>query len=171
LLKKGKVTHVSFGKGLTTSEYSKMLYEAGLISNEGEFNDMVREHDAAKQLKPGVYTFEGGMEVEDIFNQIVEGPNTQLVIPEGASLQEVADLVEETYGGAVKSERMMEKFTNLDEYLKDYPFLEGKEDMDGYILPGTYNTQAFGLMEFDTARANLITRQLLDHYVEVNGEA
>lgn len=165
----GQKVNVSFPNGFLSSEYAEVLYDDGVIDNKDSFNREVNDRDLATSLKPGVYCLTGGMSVSEIVDQIVEGPNATFTIKKGDSLETIAATIAETYDNTVQADELMAKFTHLGEYLSDYPFLEGHDTMDGFLQPGTYDTQVFGTMEFASARANLVTRQLLDSYVEAHG--
>ncbi len=164
LLEDGQVTHVAFSKGFIGSEYGEVLYDEGLIENKEDFNSEINKRNCIGDLQPGVYELTGGMSVSEIVDQLIKGPNSVFTISKNDSLQTIADKIEEAYGGSVKSSEIMTKFTNLKEYLSDYPFLKGHNDMSGFLPSGTYKTQAFGSMEFASSRANLIVRDLLDSY-------
>lgn len=169
LVPEGQEVHVAFTEGFLGSEYAEVLYDEGVIADKEAFNREINERGVASQLKPGAYEFTGGMEVSTIVDQLLSGPNATFVISKGESLQDIADAIDEAYAGSVKSDELMTKFTHLDEYYSSYPFLEGHTDMDGFLLPGTYETRSFGSMEFASARANLIACQLLDHYAKETG--
>lgn len=169
LVPAGQEVHVAFTEGFLGSEYAEVLYDEGVISDKEAFNREISERNVSSQLKPGAYVLEGGMDVDAIIDQLVKGPNATFTITKGESLQDIANAIEESYDGSVKADELMTKFTKLDEYLSNYPFLKGHSDMDGFLLPGTYETRSFGSMEFASARANLVTCQLLDHYVKETG--
>lgn len=164
LVQDGTEVHVSFSKGFIGSEYAEILYDKGLLKNKEEFNSEINSRNCVGELQAGSYVFTGGMSVSAIVDQLVAGPNTSFTIDKGDSLQEVADKIVLAYGDSVKADELMSKFTNLNEYLSDYSFLKGHDDMSGFLEPGTYKTQAFGSMEFASARANIIVREILDNY-------
>ncbi len=166
LVQDGTEVHVSFSKGFIGSEYAEVLYDEGLLENKEEFNAEINNRNCVGDLQPGSYVFTGGESVPKIVDQLVAGPNASFTVSKNDSLQDVADKIQEAYGGSVKADELMTKFTNLDEYLTDYPFLKGHDDMKGFLEPGTYKTQAFGSMEFASARANLIVREILDSYAD-----
>lgn len=169
LVPEGQEVHVAFTEGFLGSEYAEVLYDEGVISDKEAFNKEINERGVASQLKPGAYEFKGGMDVSVIVDQLLSGPNAAFTITKGESLQDIANAIDEAYAGSVKSDELMTKFTHLDEYYSAYPFLKGHTDMDGFLLPGTYETRSFGSMEFASARANLVTCQLLDQYAKETG--
>ncbi len=164
LVSSGTEVHVSFSKGFIGSEYAEVLYDEGLLENKEEFNTEINNRNCVGDLQPGSYVFTGGESVSKIVDQLIAGPNASFTVGKNDSLQDVADKIQEAYGGSVKADELMTKFTNLNEYLSDYPFLKGHDDMTGFLEPGTYKTQVFGSMEFASARANLIVREILDAY-------
>ena len=166
LVPDGQEVHVTFAKGFIGSEYGEVLYDDGVIENKEAFNSEINNRNCVSQLQAGSYVFTGGESISDIVDQLIAGPNSTFTIAEGQSLQDIADEIEDAYGGSVKSSELMTKFTNLDEYKSDYPFLDGHDDMSGFLPAGTYDTQVFGSMEFASSRANMVARQLLDTYVE-----
>ena len=95
--------------------------------------------DASSSLKAGAYEFERGMSYEQVINQLVAGPNAgvTLTIPEGFTLNQIAQRVQETLGISVDDFMAQAKASN---YVTDYPFLSGayNDSLEGYLFPLTY---------------------------------
>lgn len=65
---------VEIPEGSSTQAIADILYDAGVINSKNEFTDTVSTKNAASSLKPGIYTFEGGVTCEEVVNSLVAGP-------------------------------------------------------------------------------------------------
>ena len=86
LLQEGESVKVEIPEGSSTQAIADILYDAGVINSKNEFTDTVSTKNAASSLKPGIYTFEGGVTCEEVVNSLVAGPGlgeNSLSIPEG----------------------------------------------------------------------------------------
>ena len=83
-----------------------LIHISGVVIRKGEFTAVANAKGAASSLKPGVYSFEGGMSNEELVDALVAGPTaniTNLVVPEGATLDSIAVAVEKAYNGSILS--------------------------------------------------------------------
>ena len=122
----GEQVTVEVADGSTVSSISQSLYDAGLIARMSDFEAAVNAQNAGASLKSGVYMFTGGMTPEEIVNALVAGPSSTqagLSIPEGATLDTIAGLVEQAYGGSISADDFKQAASSAEPYVEDYPFL------------------------------------------------
>ena len=94
LLAEGQEATITVAEGAGAKVVGEQLAEARLVSNAGDFTKRVNEMGVDSQLKPGTYTFAGGMSLDAIINQLTAGPVANaLTIPEGSTLEAVAQSV------------------------------------------------------------------------------
>lgn len=134
------VISVTIPNAYGAGDIAQLLQQAGVIESTTEFlNTMQSAGDASSSLKAGAYEFERGMSYEQVINQLVAGPNAgvTLTIPEGFTLNQIAQRVQETLGISVDDFMAQAKASN---YVTDYPFLSGayNDSLEGYLFPLTY---------------------------------
>lgn len=168
LLPEGQTAEVTFEEGSSAQVFGDALVEARLVPSADAFVSRANELDAASALKPGTYTFEGGMSVDDIIAELQAGPaivGSALTVPEGFTLEQTAAAVEETTQGRVTADAFTQAASNASAYAADYPFLAdaGTSSLEGFLFPKTYDIP-------DDATADSIVRMMLDQYsTEVSG--
>ena len=139
----GQQVTVQIAEGSTLPVIADNLYDAGLVIRKGEFTAVANAKGAASSLKPGVYSFEGGMSNEDLVDALVAGPTaniTNLVVPEGATLDSIATAVEKAYNGSITADQFKTAASDASKYAKEYTFLTdaGKNSLEGFLFPKTY---------------------------------
>lgn len=158
----GEQVTVEVADGSTVSSISQSLYDAGLIARMSDFEAAVNAQNAGASLKSGVYMFTGGMTPEEIVNALVAGPSSTqagLSIPEGATLDTIAGLVEQAYGGSISADDFKQAASSAEPYVEDYPFLSeaGNGSLEGFLFPKTYELLI-------NATAGDVVRQMLSQY-------
>lgn len=143
LLPEGETTRVEIAEGSTTSSISDVLYEAGVIADKGEFSRAVSAQDAASSLKPDIYTFEGGQSYDAIVDKLVAGPGmgeNTLVIPEGYTIDRIAQAVEEAYAGSITADSFKAAAHNAGQFAAEFPFVADAygNSLEGFLFPKTY---------------------------------
>ena len=158
----GQQVTVQIAEGSTLPVIADNLYDAGLVIRKGEFTAVANAKGAASSLKPGVYSFEGGMSNEELVDALVAGPTaniTNLVVPEGATLDSIAAAVEKAYNGSITADQFKTAASDASKYAKEYTFLTdaGKNSVEGFLFPKTYELIV-------NASAEDVVRQMLDQY-------
>lgn len=125
-------------KGTNLAIVADDLYEKGVIRSRLWFR--YNGQDVARNIKPGTYTIEPNINIEDIYSVLQEGEQEEhikLTFPEGFILYQFAERVSES------------GFSTIEEFINatDRYFMEnGYEfdttslyfNMEGYLFPDTY---------------------------------
>lgn len=160
LLAEGTEATVVVPEGATTSEIATLLMDASLINDTTTFTSLVMQQNAEASLKPGTYTMVGGSSSEALIEQLKAGPPIDsFTIPEGMTLDQIADTVAEAYGGAITADQFREAVHNAQAYVGDFPFVADayENSLEGFLFPKTYNKD-----EGDTADS--VVRKMLSQY-------
>ena len=144
LLPEGEEAIVTVEQGEGAREIAEDLQIEHLIANSGQFVDLVNQRNAAGSLIPGVYLFKGGMTQEEILDALLAGPastGTSITIPEGYTLDNIAQAIGEATGGRISVEDFLAASADAAVYATDYPFLTeaGNNSLEGYLFPKTYS--------------------------------
>ena len=155
-LAEGQTVQIEVAEGSGAGAIGDQLAEAGVIGNAGDFTNAVNAQNAAMQLKPGTYELTGGMTVEEIVDLMVSGG---LTIPEGYTLAQIAQAVQENTEGRITAEQFTAAASDASVYAADFPFLAdaGTNSLEGYLFPKTYEVA-------DDATAESLVRLMLQQY-------
>lgn len=162
MVDEGQTVTVEIEDGSTVSSISQILYDAGLIERMSDFESAVNAQGAASSLKSGIYNFTGGMSNDDIVRSLVAGPSSTtagLTIPEGATLDTIATLVEQAYGGSISADQFKDAASSTEPYVDDCPFLSESTtgSLEGFLFPKTYELLI-------NATPEQVVRQMLSQY-------
>lgn len=145
-------TDFPLGANLTIKEgdnleiVSTELKEKGLIRSETYFTFLILLRGDSKSLISGDYIFDERVSSFGIANKITKGryglPTKTVTLPEGLTIKEMAEILEET----------LEQFDKQD-------FLTINEDLEGFLFPDTY-------IFFENATAKDVTKELRENYEE-----
>lgn len=160
LLAEGQEATITVAEGAGTKVVGEQLAEARLVSNAGDFTKRVNEMGVDSQLKPGTYTFAGGMSLDAIINQLTAGPVANaLTIPEGSTLEAVAQSVATFTENRITADAFTAAASDASSYAADYDFLAdaGTNSLEGFLFPKTYEIG-------DDATAESVVRMMLDQF-------
>ena len=160
LLAEGQEATITVAEGAGAKVVGEQLAEARLVSNAGDFTKRVNEMGVDSQLKPGTYTFEGGMSLDAIINQLTAGPVANaLTIPEGSTLEAVAQSVATFTENRITADAFTAAASDASAYAADYDFLAdaGTNSLEGFLFPKTYEIG-------DDAAAESVVRMMLDQF-------
>ena len=165
LLAEGQEATITVAEGAGAKVVGEQLAEARLVSNAGDFTKRVNEMGVDSQLKPGTYTFAGGMSLDAIINQLTAGPVANaLTIPEGSTLEAVAQSVatfteNRITADAFTADAFTAAASDASAYAADYDFLAdaGTNSLEGFLFPKTYEIG-------DDATAESVVRMMLDQF-------
>lgn len=160
LLAEGQEATITVAEGAGDKVVGEQLAEARLVSNAGDFTKRVNEMGVDSQLKPGTYTFAGGMSLDAIINQLTAGPVANaLTIPEGSTLEAVAQSVATFTENRITADAFTAAASDASSYAADYDFLAdaGTNSLEGFLFPKTYEIG-------DDATAESVVRMMLDQF-------
>lgn len=160
LLAEGQEATITVAEGAGAKVVGEQLAEARLVSNAGDFTKRVNEMGVDSQLKPGTYTFAGGMSLDAIINQLTAGPVANaLTIPEGSTLEAVAQSVATFTENRITADAFTAAASDASAYAADYDFLAdaGTNSLEGFLFPETYEIG-------DDAAAESVVRMMLDQF-------
>ncbi|MGI6104892.1 MAG: endolytic transglycosylase MltG [Raoultibacter sp.] len=161
-LAEGESVEVVIPEESGASSIGTILAEHGVIASSNEFVSRVTELGVTGELKPGTYTFTGGMTLDEVISVLRVGPGgtgKTFTIPEGYTMALTADRVEEAYEGKISAEEFLACAQNASAYKDDYPFVAQAYDnsLEGFLFPKTYPVQS-------NASADAVVRMMLDQY-------
>ena len=160
LLAEGQEATITVAEGAGANVVGEQLAEARLVSNAGDFTKRVNEMGVDSQLKPGTYTFAGGMSLDAIINQLTAGPVANaLTISEGSTLEAVAQSVATFTENRITADAFTAAASDASSYAADYDFLAdaGTNSLEGFLFPKTYEIG-------DDATAESVVRMMLDQF-------
>ena len=135
----GSVT-LTIPSGYGAGDISQILRDNGVIASTTEFMQTVTQLDAGEALKAGTYTFDRGADYSSIVEMLVQGPEASgvsLTIPEGLTIEQTAQRVEEVLGIPAADFLAQAKASN---YVGEFTFLANayNDSLEGFLFPLTY---------------------------------
>jgi UPF0755 protein len=143
--------------GETVSDIGRHLQQQGLVKDGDLFRLYVRTNNLDSTINYGLFTLRPNMNIPEIAQSLQRGYaiETQVTIPEGKRLEEVAELLQEQLNiNADEFQRLARRADYNYPFLKDLP--EGAS-LEGYLFPDTYR-----LPQNPTAQDVLL--KMLDNY-------
>lgn len=146
-------------EGERITRIAEDLKSKNLIRNKWVFVVYAKLSGDGAKLKAGEYILSPSMNVPEIIGIFVEGKIDQIkiTIPEGLTLNEIADLLEKS--GLTSKEDFLDVVTQTD---FSYSFLSDKPkdmNLEGYLFPDTY-------FFYPDASAKDIVERMLDNFKE-----
>ena len=167
LLAEGQQATITVNDGASANTIGSTLVDAKLVGSAKEFTERVKDLDAGSDLKPGTYTFSGGVSVDDIISALRNGPvsDAVLTIPEGYRLSEIASAVESATNGRISADAFKQAASDASVYAGDYSFLKsaGTNSLEGFLFPKTYDVAS------DATADSLIRAMLSQFQTETAG--
>lgn len=154
----GEPVKVTVDEGDTLSIVADKLQEGGVIESATGFKLEARLEDGGTQIKPGEYTFEPGMDGDEILAELTSDkppPTFVLTIPEGLTIEQTAQEVSEQSN--IEAGEFEEAARETD---YGYAFLNKAEieTTEGYLFPKKY--------EFEKgASAPQVVNRMLEQYL------
>jgi UPF0755 protein len=150
-------------KGDTLSSVADKLEEAGVIGSSTLFRLEARLQDEETEIKAGEYRFVPGEDSQEILTTLSSGDSVSaftITIPEGLTLEQTAQVVEEE-GGIPAAE--FEEAAGRTDY--GYDFLDDPaiRTTEGFLFPKKYE------FEKDTDAGQIVDRLLKQYLVEKDG--
>ena len=138
----GQQVTITIPEGASGDTIASILSENHIVENPKDYYAAVKKLNADMSLKPGTYSLTTLMDATKVVQQLMEGPNAgsdALTIPEGLTVDQVADRVAAAYDSISKEDFLNQaKASNS---VDDYSFLEGaaNDSLEGFLFPKTYS--------------------------------
>ena len=138
----GQQVTVTIPGGASGDTIASILSENHIVENPKDYYAAVKKLNADMSLQPGTYSFTTLMDATKVVQQLIEGPNAgsdALMVPEGLTVDQVADRVAQAYGSISKDDFLNQ--AKASNYVNDYPFLKGvaNDSLEGFLFPKTYS--------------------------------
>lgn len=138
----GQQVTVTIPDGASGDTIASILSENHIVENPKDYYAAVKKLNADMSLQPGTYSFTTLMDATKVVQQLIEGPNAgsdALTIPEGLTVDQVADRVAQAYDSISKEDFLSQ--AKASNYVNDYPFLKGavNDSLEGFLFPKTYS--------------------------------
>lgn len=138
----GQQVTITIPDGASGDTIASILSENHIVENPKDYYAAVKKLNADMSLQPGTYSFTTLMDATKVVQQLIEGPNAgsdALTIPEGLTVDQVADRVAQAYGSISKNDFLNQ--AKASNYVNDYPFLKGaaNDSLEGFLFPKTYS--------------------------------
>lgn len=144
-------------KGENVGSIINRLESKKLIRNSFIVRSYVVTLGIDKEIKPGFYSIDSPYSVREIFEEFTKGGGLETRIREGATIKEIARLLEEK--GIIESSRDFEGAAlAFDNSNGRYEFLPQKNNisLEGYLFPDTYS--------FEEKSSQAIIESILDNF-------
>lgn len=156
----GQQVTVTIPDGASGDTIASILSENHIVENPKDYYAAVKKLNADMSLKPGTYLFTTLMDATKVVQQLMEGPNAgsnALTIPEGLTVDQVADRVAQAYDGISKEDFLNQ--AKASNYVDDYSFLKGaaNDSLEGFLFPKTYSLG-------DSPTVDDVIRAMLDQF-------
>lgn len=151
--KEGEAT-IRISPGTSTADIARMLVDENVIDSQKDFTNRANEAGIDQKLKAGTYRFERGESIDSILNKLQQGlqaPEGVLTIPEGFSLNDIANLI--TTKTSISKKAYIAAATPAGRTLS-LRGASGAEDLEGFLFPSTYDLSP------ETDAASLVDEQL-----------
>lgn len=138
----GQQVTVTIPDGASGDTIASILSENHIVENPKDYYAAVKKLNADMSLRPGDYSFATLMDATKVVQQLMEGPNagsSALTIPEGLTVDQVADRVAQAYDSISKEDFLNQ--AKASNYVDDYSFLKGaaNDSLEGFLFPKTYS--------------------------------
>ena len=160
LLAEGQEATIVVAEGAGAKAIGEDLQEARLVTSASDFTKRVNELGVDSQLKPGTYTFTGGITLDQIIKELQAGPaSNALTIPEGSTLAATAQSVASFTENRITADAFTAAASDASAYAADYAFLAdaGTNSLEGFLFPKTYEIG-------EDATAESVVRMMLDQF-------
>lgn len=168
---RGREVVVEIERGMSTRQIATELKDAGAINSEIAFRVFSKVKGYDGKYSFGVYTFNNEIGYEGLAEMLMDtgasGVSKLVTIPEMASVDQIAELLEEA-GVCTASDFKYEiNFGEFDNsFIKDIPAKMLHYRFEGYLFPDTYYFYSYDSKEC----AHLAVKRMLDRTEEVLGE-
>lgn len=137
----GEHIKVTIPSGANAARIAQLLVQERVISDGKAFLSAIQKQDVASKIKSGTYELVAGSDYQQLIDRLIQGPNSSenaLVVPEGFTVDKLADLVSQQFGISRDDFLAQAKASN---YVDEFPFLKGAQNdsLEGFLWPKTYD--------------------------------
>ena len=156
---------ISITNGESLAQVTVQLKEAGIISSQTLFSVAADLYGEAKKIHAGSFVLKQGMSIKNVLATLnIVGKNeVGATIPEGYNLTDIADRLV-----AVKAIKNADDFYAITgkpgekiainpDLIKNYPFLAGAPNLEGFLFPDTYRF-------YENSPAGDVVTKMLDEF-------
>ncbi len=144
-------------RGATSYQIAHQLQTEGVVRHWTLFLSYLKIIKRSSALQAGEYQFEGSLTVPEIADKLIRGLvfYHQITVPEGYSLFDIADLLEEKGFCTAQAFRAAAAHVNLVSDL-----VQNAKNLEGFLFPDTYRLTR-------TATADEIVQWMVDRFRQV----
>ena len=137
----GEHIKVTIPSGANAARIAQLLLQERVISDGKAFLSAIQKQDVASKIKSGTYELVAGSDYQQLIDRLIQGPNSSenaLVVPEGFTVDKLADLVSQQFGISRDDFLAQAKASN---YVDEFPFLKDAQNdsLEGFLWPKTYD--------------------------------
>lgn len=137
----GEHIKVTIPSGANAARIAQLLVQEHVISDGKAFLSAIQKQDVASKIKSGTYELVAGSDYQQLIDRLIQGPNSSenaLVVPEGFTVDKLADLVSQQFGISRDDFLAQAKASN---YVDEFPFLKDAQNdsLEGFLWPKTYD--------------------------------
>jgi UPF0755 protein len=136
----GQPVQVTIPEGAATGEIGRILEDAGVVDSGGALADEAIQQGVDNQLQPGVYGLTTGMDVAEVLDVLVAGPQAapgdRLTIPEGLTVAQIAARIAES--GRWSAEEVQQALADPNLASPYRPQADVPQPLEGLLFPSTY---------------------------------
>lgn len=137
----GEHIKVTIPSGANAARIAQLLVQERVISDGKAFLSAIQKQDVASKIKSGTYELVAGSDYQQLIDRLIQGPNSSenaLVVPEGFTVDKLADLVSQQFGISRDDFLAQAKASN---YVDEFPFLKDTQNdsLEGFLWPKTYD--------------------------------
>ena len=137
----GEHIKVTIPSGANAARIAQLLVQERVISDGKAFLSAIQKQDVASKIKSGTYELVAGSDYQQLIDRLIQGSNSSenaLVVPEGFTVDKLADLVSQQFGISRDDFLAQAKASN---YVDEFPFLKDAQNdsLEGFLWPKTYD--------------------------------
>lgn len=156
----GEHIKVTIPSGANAARIAQLLVQERVISDGKAFLSAIQKQDVASKIKSGTYELVAGSDYQQLIDRLIQGPNSSenaLVVPEGFTVDKLADLVSQQFGISRDDFLAQAKASN---YVDEFPFLKDAQNdsLEGFLWPKTYDFSS------TTPTSDAIVKLMLTQY-------
>lgn len=156
----GEHIKITIPSGANAARIAQLLVQERVISDGKAFLSAIQKQDVASKIKSGTYELVAGSDYQQLIDRLIQGPNSSenaLVVPEGFTVDKLADLVSQQFGISRDDFLAQAKASN---YVDEFPFLKDAQNdsLEGFLWPKTYDLSS------TTPTSDAIIKLMLTQY-------